>query len=91
MILIIDAALLLVVIYLWFTLEKKWMTIYVGFDPNNKALNYFLVDGEEDNIQVQAALDALPRWGGVVNLGAGTYNIDGVKLNRKNTRLQGVS
>ena len=81
MILIIDAVLLITVIYLWYISERKWMTVYVGFDSTNKNWNYFLCDGEADNVQIQQALDAMPRWGGIVNLGAGSFHLrDSVDL-----------
>ena len=92
MILIIDAILLLTVIYLWFTLEKKWMTVYVGFDPTNPNWNYFCCDGVADNIQVQAAIDAMPRFGGLVNLVIGGYEVEEtIEITKKNITLKGVS
>ena len=91
MILIIDTILLLCVIYMWYVLEKKWMTIYVGFDPTNKYWNYFLCDGVEDNVQIQAALDALPRWGGITSLEAKTYKIeDSINIFKNNVSLIGT-
>ena len=90
MILILDSVLLLIVIYLWFILEKKWMTVYVGKDPTNTYWNYFYCDGVADNVQIQAALDALPRWGGLVNLGIGNFEIEEtIEITKKNVSLKG--
>ena len=92
MILWIDAALLLAVVYLWFTLEKKWMTVYVGFDPTNPNWNYFCCDGVADNVQIQAALDAMPRLGGLVNLAIGGYEIEeSIEITKKNTTIKGAN
>ena len=90
MILIIDAILLLTVIYLWFTLEKKWMTVYVGFDPTNPNWNYFLCDGTADDVQINAAIDAMPMWGGVASLEGKTYNIeDSINISKNNVTIAG--
>lgn len=92
MILILDAVLLLIVIYLWFTLEKKWMTVYVGKDPTNPYWNYFYCDGVADNVQIQAAIDAMPRWGGLVNFAIGRYEIEEtIEITKKNATLKGES
>ena len=91
MILIIDVVLFLVVIYLGYILERKWMTVYVGFDPTNKYWNYFLCDGVADDVQIQAALDALPRWGGLVNLSGGTFSVENELQTKRRAVLKGES
>ena len=92
MILIIDAILLLTVIYLWFTLEKKWMTVYVGFDQTKSMLvNYFYCDGVADDVQINAAEAYVTGLGGgSIMLEAGTYNIeDSINISKNNVTIAG--
>ena len=67
------------------------MKVYVGFDQTNKNWNYFLCDGVADDVQIQAALDALPRWGGTVQLASNTYSlVNSIHTSKNNAGLQGT-
>ena len=43
--------------------------------PNSKAQADFVCDGSDDNVEIQAAIDALPVTGGIVHLTEGAFNI----------------
>lgn len=52
-------------------------TTYVGFDEEKAEYfsNYYWCDGDEDDIQIQAAIDSTVRIGGLVLCERGTYDI----------------
>jgi len=56
-----------------------------------KAQADYVADGTADNIEIQAALDALPATGGSIYLADGTYtvNVSSIILNKVNTQLWG--
>ena len=77
MILIIDFVLLLFVLLIWCDVERKWDTIFIGFNPP-KYWNQLQCDGMADDVQIQAAMDYLAkRWrGGKINLGCGKFILE---------------
>lgn len=56
-------------------IQKSLLTVGVTGTAYAATPDY-LVDGTDDNVQVQAALDALPATGGQVILFAGSYSFD---------------
>lgn len=51
----------------------------------------FVCDGSGDEVQIQAAIDALPTQGGVISLTSGTFNIDAVvNVNKAGMILRGA-
>ena len=63
---------------------------------NEKAYADYVADGTDDEVQIQAAIDALPSTGGSVYLLAGTFNVGtttyadrAISINASNTALIG--
>ena len=79
--------------------DRSTATIIVGTsNPSGASLNYekadYVCSGTDDNVQIQAAIDALPSGGGKVVLMEGTYIAHSIKLhgtsgNKNNVELVG--
>ena len=59
----------------WGRIRKTATYIVAASDSKNRASADYYCDGTADNVQIQAALDALPDTGGEVVLLDGTFNI----------------
>ena len=84
---LIHIILLVWVTYLWYSLEKRWNTIYISHDPTIRFWNHvYIPDGADASKGIQAAIDfgSNRRRGSITKLAAGIYNIEkSITLNRK--------
>ena len=93
MILFIDLALLIFLLSVWFSIERKWRTIYISQDPTITYWNHVYAPPDEDASQkIQAAVDFHSRrLGGTTKLGAGEYDIEDTITLKDRVRLNGSS
>lgn len=65
--------------------------VVAASDSLNKAAANYVCDGVADNVEIQAAIDAVPVGGGEVVLLDGNYNIAAtLNLNKSNLKLKGT-
>ncbi len=77
------------------SLAKKSATIVVGIGKDSEGHRAgecdYLCDGVDDQVEINAAIAALPSTGGKILLREGTYNLTKcIAMNRSNVTLQGM-
>ena len=72
----------------WPAYQDDAVTIIAAFDSADKEGAKLVCDGEEDDIEIQQALDAVPNTGGKIVLREGTYRLSNVLLPKSNTELE---
>jgi hypothetical protein len=72
----------------WPEYQDDAVTVIAAFDSADKEGADHVCDGEEDDIEIQQALDAVPDTGGKVVLRDGTYHLSNVLLPKSNTELE---
>lgn len=74
----------------WITLtDTKSVTFTVASAQSTETRASYICDGEDDQVEIQAALDALPSQGGTVMLLEGNYNITATINVLQRATLQG--
>lgn len=74
------------------TSSKSTCRFIVGTSTSGWTLDNcdYLCDGTDDNVEIQAAIDALPDTGGEILILDGTYNISqSIKIEKNNVHLSG--
>lgn len=64
------------------------VTVIAAFDSADKQGADIVCDGEQDDIDIQQALDAVPNSGGKIVFREGTYHLSNVLLPKSNTELE---
>ena len=93
MILLIDIALLIFLLGVWFNIERKWRTIYISQDPTITYWNHVYAPPDEDASQkIQASIDFHSRrLGGTAKFSSGEYDIENTIMMKSRVVLKGES